>query len=105
MSAVDAPLTNGAAQTNGNGSAQPDAPAETVIPFEPSVFRSYLLMLVPPFLGAVPEELETLFDDDFDERVTKFAQEGGGTMYVVKRKDDSEGEFNAATGYARRFDA
>ena len=96
--AVEPPLTNGtgAPHVNGNGTApgapQPDAPAETTIPFEPATFRQYLLGLVPPLMGAVPEELESLLDDDFNERVTKFAQEGGGTLYVVKKKDDSEGK-------------
>ena len=94
MSAVDAPLTNGSGSPhiNGNGTPQPpEGPPETTITFEPAVFRPYLLALVPPLLGAAPEELETLFDNDFDERVTKFAQEGGGTLYVVQKKDDNEG--------------
>lgn len=101
MSIVEAPLTNGSGSVhtngngNGNGTAQPDGPVETAITFEPSVFRTYLLSLIPPLLGAAPEDLETLLDDDFDERVTKFAGEGGGAIYVVKKKEDNGGEFRA----------
>lgn len=94
MTTVETALTNGtgSAHTNGNGSAQPDGPSEPVIPFEPSVFAKYLRSLIPPLLGATEEDIETLFDDDFDERVTKFAAEGGGAIYVVKKKEDTGGE-------------
>jgi hypothetical protein len=62
-------------------------------PFDSSVFRSYLLALLPPVLGAAPSELESIFDDDeFDERVSRFAAEGGGVIYVVKVRDEVEGE-------------
>ena len=97
MSAVDAQLTNGSssAHINGNGTPQPpDGTVETAIPFEPSVFRQYLFSIVPPLTGSSPDELITLFDDEFDERVTKFAQEGGGTLYVVKKQEDNEGVFD-----------
>ena len=30
-------------------------------------------------------------DDEFDERVTRFAGENGGVMYVVKKKEEVEG--------------
>ncbi len=40
-------------------------------PFDTSVFRSYLLDLLPPLLGATPDELhDTLFDSEFNERVS-----------------------------------
>jgi dynein heavy chain 1 len=62
-------------------------------PFDSSVFRSYLHALLPPVLGAAPSELESIFDDDeFDERVSRFAAEGGGVIYVVKVRDEVEGE-------------
>jgi dynein heavy chain 1 len=77
--------TNGTEQINGNGVHDTN--------FDTSVFRQYLLALLPPVLGAAPDELEeTLFDSDFDDRVTKFAAEGGGVIYVVKVKHDLGGE-------------
>ena len=72
--------------TNGNGTAVHDdtsAPA-----FDPSVFRSYLLPLLPPLFGATPSDLSSLLDaDDFDERVGRFAGEGGGALYAIKHLD------------------
>jgi len=61
-------------------------------PFDSSIFRAYLLSLLPPVLGAAPEELESIFDDEFEERVARFAAEGGGVIYVVKVRDEAEGE-------------
>ncbi|OBZ78610.1 Dynein heavy chain, cytoplasmic [Grifola frondosa] len=58
--------------------------------FDPSLFRSYLLALLPPVIGAFPAELESIFDDEFDDRISRFAGEGGGVIYVVKQKDDAE---------------
>jgi dynein heavy chain 1 len=59
---------------------------------DPAVFRSYLLALLPPIFGASLEALEsTLFDDEFDERIVKFASEGGGVIYVTKSRIDLEG--------------
>lgn len=76
--------TNGTEQINGNGVHDTN--------FDTSVFRQYLLALLPPVLGATPDELEeTLFDSEFDDRVTKFAAEGGGVVYVVKIKHDLGG--------------
>ena len=42
-------------------------------------------------LGASLDELEAIFDDEFEERASRFAAEGGGVIYVVKVKDESEG--------------
>ena len=69
-----------------------DSPVDPPPPFDVSIFRSYLLSLLPPVLGAYPEELLSLFDDEFEEKVSRFAAEGGGVIYVVKVKDDTEGE-------------
>lgn len=82
---MEAPLT-----TNGNG----DIPTDTapVVTFDADVFRSYLLALLPPVIGALPEELESLFDDEFDERVARFAADSGGPLYVVKTKEESSSE-------------
>lgn len=59
--------------------------------FDPGIFHTYLLSLLPPVLGATSKEIESIFDDDFDERVTRFASEGTGVVYIVKRKDEVEG--------------
>lgn len=59
--------------------------------FDPDIFRKYLLALLPPVIGADPADLDTLFDDEFDERVARFANESGGVIYVVKTKEESEG--------------
>ena len=64
-------------------------------PFDSELFRSYLLNLLPPVIGANPLDLESLFDDEFEEKVARFASEAGGVVYVVKAKEESEG--------ARRF--
>ncbi|KAF9463127.1 dynein heavy chain [Collybia nuda] len=82
---MEAPLT-----TNGNG----DIPTDTtpVVAFDAEIFRSYLLALLPPVIGALPEELDSLFDDEFDERVTRFAADSGGPLYVVKTKEESSPE-------------
>ena len=89
MAALDAPLTNGTAHTNG---ITPDGPSEPVITFDPSIFRSYLSALLPPLLAAHPDDVESLFDSEFDERISRFAGEGGGVMNIVKKKDEVEGE-------------
>ncbi|KIP08567.1 hypothetical protein PHLGIDRAFT_34940 [Phlebiopsis gigantea 11061_1 CR5-6] len=89
MASVEAPLTNGSGAMHTNGTLQ-DGPVESAITFDPAIFRSYLLALLPPFLAALPEEIESIFDEEFDERVLKFAAEGGGVIYVVKKKDEAE---------------
>ncbi len=83
------PVTTTNGVTNG---ALHDTPVEPTISFDPEIFRSYLLALLPPLLGATPPELEYLFDDEFEERVHKFALEGGGTVYVVKKREEVEGQ-------------
>lgn len=86
--APDGPVvTNGHGNGNGN-------PLQSV---DPSVFRSYLLALLPPVLGASLEDLEdTLFDEEFNDRVVKFASDGGGVIYVVKTRIDAEGTSTAS---------
>ncbi|KIJ14883.1 hypothetical protein PAXINDRAFT_169564 [Paxillus involutus ATCC 200175] len=76
--------------TNSNGVLPHDSPVDAPPPFDISLFRSYLLSLLPPALGALPEELGSLLDDEFDERVARFASEGGGVIYVVKSKEETE---------------
>jgi hypothetical protein len=77
------------ATTNGHSTTEP--PVEPSSSFEAAVFRSYLQALLPPVIGATPAELESLFDDEFNDRVIRFASEGGGVIYVVKSKDEVEG--------------
>ena len=100
MAGVESPLapitngigrTNGALNGNGNGDLH-DGISEPAIAFDPPVFRSYLLSLLPPIFGASPEELESLFDEDFDDRCSRFAGEGGGVVYVVKKRDEQESQ-------------
>ena len=69
-----------------------DAVFEPNTQFDTSLFRSYLSALLPPVVGALPEELDDLFEsNDFDETVSKFAAEGSDVIYVVKRRIDLEG--------------
>ena len=100
MAGVESPLapitngigrTNGALNGNGNGDLH-DGISEPAIAFDPPVFRSYLLSLLPPLLAASPEELESIFDEDFHDRVSRFAGEGSGVIYVVKKKEEQESE-------------
>ncbi|KAI0318175.1 cytoplasmic dynein heavy chain 1 [Amylostereum chailletii] len=79
------PTTNG--NGNGNGIIPHD---ETPGSFDSLTFHNYLTSLLPPVLGASPTELESLFDDEFDASVSRFAGEGGDVIYVVKRKDEVE---------------
>ena len=54
--------------------------------------RTYLLALLPPIFGASRGEIEDqVFDSEFEERVARFASEGGGPLYFVKRKEEVEG--------------
>jgi hypothetical protein len=82
------------ALANGNGihdspPAQ-ETPPPPVTDFDPEIFRSYLLALLPPLFGTPATDLEALFEDGFQERITHFAGEGGGVLYVSKFKDDIE---------------
>ncbi|EIM91855.1 cytoplasmic dynein heavy chain 1 [Stereum hirsutum FP-91666 SS1] len=85
-------LTNGNGTTNGNGLIpHDDAPPTSVTSaFDPNIFRSYLLSLLPPVLGASTDEVEGIFDEEFEERIARFAAEGGAALYVVKRRDEVE---------------
>lgn len=70
-----------------NGTATP-APA-----FDLGAMRAYLLAVLPAMFGASPEELEnSLNGEDFEERMLRFTSEAGGPLYVVKAKEDGEGE-------------
>lgn len=89
MSTPDVPTTP---LTNSNGALPHDSPVDTPPPFDTSLFRTYLVSLLPPVLGALPEDFVSMFDEEFDERVTRFAAEGGGVIYVVKTRDEAEGE-------------
>lgn len=131
------PSTNG----HGNGSAHPHSLHDTSTtppppsstpnpsnqnsnstPFDPQIFKSYLLALLPPVLGAAPDELESLWEDreEFEERVLRFVSDtsgssgggggggqggggggqggggGGAAIYVVKRREgEGEGTSNS----------
>lgn len=83
--------------TNGTPPLASDAtlpiPPSAAPSFDPAQFRTYLLALLPPVLGASVEELEnSLFESEFDERATRFAAEGAEAVYVVKtRRGDPDG--------------
>ena len=53
-------------------------------------------------VGAPSEELESIFDEDFDDRVARFAGEGGGVVYVVKKRDEQESELDYPLGIPLR---
>lgn len=91
MTSLDQHLAVSTAPNGTNGAALHDNLVNSVVQFDTSVFRSYVLALLPPILDALPEDLESLFDDMFDEHVMQFAAEGGGVIYVVKKKDDLNG--------------
>ncbi|CAL1696879.1 unnamed protein product [Somion occarium] len=98
MASVDTPHTNGTTNGVHDGPAEPAI--TTASTFDPEIFRSYLLALLPPLLGAAPTDLEYVFDDEFNERVQRFASEGGGAIYVVKKKEESEDESNPTYTYS-----
>jgi hypothetical protein len=90
MAAIDG-HTNGVALTNGNG-IHHDGPLDaSPSSFDSSLVRNYLVSLLPALLGAAPDDLWSLFEDDFEERVGRFASEGNGVMYVTKIKHEFEG--------------
>jgi hypothetical protein len=77
---------------NGNGLDHQQQQQQPGVSFDADVFRVYLRALLPPVIAALPEDVEGLFDDTFDDRVAKFASEPGAVLYVVKSKysgDDS----------------
>ena len=76
------------APTNGSSNHQEPEPT---LAFDPAIFRSYLLSLLPPVIGAFPSDLESLFDAEFNGRVARFASDTGGVIYVVQVKEESEG--------------
>jgi hypothetical protein len=90
MAALDASpgslaLTNGHTNGNGihhaNGEGAPGA-------LDADVVRVYLSALLPALLGARVDELWQIFEDEFEERVARFAAEGSGVMYATKIKHD-----------------
>ena len=94
--------------TNLNGSLNHQEPEPTSA-FDSEIFRSYLLSLLPPVIGADPSELDSLFDEEFDLRIARFASDTGGVVYVVKVKEETEGmsfyfmpKYNELTFIARR---
>lgn len=88
-------ITNGVHQDASSFATPPLPPPSAPVPFDVSLFKSYLLSLLPPVLGATVEELEnTLFDSEFEERATKFAGESGNAIYVVKTKEEAEGRLS-----------
>ncbi len=102
MATLDTLANGSALHTNGTPTDEPVQP--TIAAFDPSIFRSYLLALIPPFLGASPDELETIFDDEFEERISRFAGEGGGVIYVVKKKEETEGARRVSIVRITHFD-
>lgn len=87
---MDPPASNG---VNGHDVPSTPEPQAADSTFDPSVFRLYLTALLPPVIGVSPSDIETIFDEDFDDRVAKFAGEGGDVIYVVKAKDEAEGAY------------
>ena len=79
--------------TNGtNGGHHHDGLLEPTTQFDLSLFRSYLSALLPPVVGASPEEVDDLVESrDFVETVSKFAAEGPDVIYIVKQRVDLEG--------------
>jgi hypothetical protein len=80
-------VTNGNGTTNGDALATPEPTAF----FDPEILKGYLKSLLPPVIGAHPADLESLFDDEFDERVARFAADNGAVVYVVQTKEETEG--------------
>lgn len=91
---------NGLDHLNGNGLDVSGTNAQP-ISFDTTAFRSYLLALLPPVLGATPAEIEDgIFSElDFDERVRQFAVQPGGPLYVAKIVDDLHGTRSFSVAY------
>ncbi|KAK0438444.1 dynein heavy chain, N-terminal region 1-domain-containing protein [Armillaria borealis] len=45
--------------------------------------------LLPPVIGATPAELDSLFDDEFNDRVARFSSEGGGVHEVEEEAEQT----------------
>ncbi|KAF9481287.1 cytoplasmic dynein heavy chain 1 [Pholiota conissans] len=91
-------LTNGS--SNHHDPPEPTAaPATTATPFDPEIFRTYLTNLLPPVIGANVTDLNSLFDNEFEERVSRFAADTGGVIYVVQVKEESEDDANPTYTY------
>ncbi len=83
--------TNGIIAPNADGTT-PSGTLTPTVTFDASLMRAFLLSLLPPVMGVSKEELvDSLFDAEFEERVSRFASEGGGPLYVVKVKGEGEG--------------
>lgn len=76
-----------------NGSINHETPAEPPPSFDADIFRSYLVSLLPPVIGALRSELDSLFDEEFEEHVARFASDSGTSLYIVQVKHESEGAF------------
>lgn len=93
------PRINGHSQLqangNGNGLLHDDlaTAGPSTAPFDSSIVRDYLTALLPALLGAASDDIWSIFEDDFEERVGRFASEGNGVMYVTKVKHDLGGKF------------
>ncbi|KZS90334.1 cytoplasmic dynein heavy chain 1 [Sistotremastrum niveocremeum HHB9708] len=93
MTAVES-FANGISSTlappNGINHTESPAVPSTPAPFDTSLFRAYLLGLLPSIIGATQSELEeSLIENDFDEKVSRFATEPNGVIFFVKRKVDN----------------
>ena len=57
------------------------------------LYWTYLLALLPSVSCALPSKLDSLFDDEFDEHVARFAAESGVAVavYIVTMKDKAKG--------------
>jgi len=91
---------NGTNGINGTGAIPHDEAAPSSF-FDPDIFRTYLFSLLPPVLGATTEEIESIFDDEFSEHVARFASEGTGVIYIVKRREEVEGTSFLLSGPSR----
>ena len=78
ISLRDIDLSSSLALTNGFLNHQEQEPT---LAFEPEIFRSYLLSLLPPVIGAYLSDLGSLFDEEFDARVARFASDTRGVIY------------------------
>jgi len=78
-------LTNGTTTNGDHSSTEPPSL------FDADIFRRYLLSLLPPVIGANISDLQSIFDNEFNDRVARFAADTGGVIYVVQAKEDNEG--------------